>query len=187
MRRLRLIAEHVVGDNVLDIGYAALPNPYLQKCHRVGYDKIEKPNDTISYEEHIIGDVYDISEKLKGREFSTIICGELIEHLENPYQFLRELRPLLHCDGRLIISTPNPFGFPVFLAELFRFKRFFFTQDHAYYFLPRWVDRMLDRSGFKLLKSKGVGLWLPIGVIPHVPLILSYQIIYISVMQTMSD
>jgi len=106
MRRLRLIADHVVGDNILDVGYASLPNPYLKNCHRTGYDIIEKPEGAFSYEEHIRGDVYDIKEKLKGRKFSTIICGELIEHLENPYLLLRELRPLLNFDGRLIISRP---------------------------------------------------------------------------------
>jgi SAM-dependent methyltransferase len=179
-RRLHIIARNVVGDDVLDIGYAALPNPFLKNCHRVGYDLMEKPNFETNYEEHITGDVKDISIKLRGRAFDTVISGELIEHLENPYQFLRDVRGLIRPNGRFILSTPNPAGFPVFIVELFRIKRFFYTQGHTYYFLPRWVERLLDRSGFKLIKSEGVGLWLPIGVIPFVPQILCYQIVYLA-------
>lgn len=179
-RRLRQIAQSSVGKTVLDIGYAQAPNPYLDGFHRTGYD-LNKPLDgSVRYEEEIVGDVYEIGQVLAGRQFDSIICGELIEHLESPYQVLRDLSDLLSVDGRLILSTPNPLGFPVFFCELFQSHRFFYTREHLYYFLPRWVQRLLEFSGYRVQSIKPVGLWLPFGVFGLCPIALSYQVIYVA-------
>lgn len=178
--RLRKIASFAVGQTVLDIGYAQIPNPYLQGLHRVGYD-LEAPQDPrVRYEEEIRGDVADIEQVLKGRVFDTIICAELIEHLENPYAFLRGVSNLLKPNGRLIVTTPNPLGFPVFICELLRSRRFFYTTEHRYYFLPRWVVRLLEQSGYRMHEIAGVGWWLPFGVLKFCPAALSYQVVYVA-------
>jgi len=180
-RRLRLLAELAVGRTVLDVGYAQQPNPYLRGLHRVGID-LQPPSQhgSVRYEEELVGDVSGDIPEIRERTFDTIICAELIEHLENPYALLRTLRPLLAEGGRLLLSTPNPLAFPVVLAELFRMKRFFYTPDHLYYFLPRWVERLLDRTGYELSATRPVGLWTPYFVFPFVPVAMSYQVIYVA-------
>jgi len=178
-RRLRLLARLAVGTRVLDLGYARQPNPYLEGFHRVGVD-LERPADHgVRYEEEILGDVMTIGQLLEGRVFDTIVCGELIEHLENPYALLRALRPLLSDDGRLLVSTPNPLSIPVFVAEVMRSRRFFFTRDHLYYFLPRWVERLLEKTGYVVERLQPVGLWTPWRALPVVPVAMSYQVIYV--------
>lgn len=186
-RRMRQIAEQAVGKTVLDIGYAQEPNPYLDGFHRTGYDLDRPAPGPVQYEEEITGNVYDIGSVLAGRGFDTIICGELIEHLESPYQVLRDLSGLLNEGGRLILSTPNPFGFPVFLCELFQLHRFFYTREHVYYFLPRWVRRLVEASGYRLEKMKAVGLWLPFGVLSPCPTMFSYQVIYVASKNTQGN
>ena len=57
--RLKKNAENVSGVDVLDIGYAALPNPYLLSHHCTGYD-LALPNISSGYLEEIQGDVYGI-------------------------------------------------------------------------------------------------------------------------------
>ncbi len=178
MRRLRLIAAQVVGRRVLDIGHAQLANPYLAAPHRVGFDMNAAPGPAPAYEEEILGDVAEIDRILNGRLFDTVIAAEFIEHVENPYGFLRRVRNVLAPDGRLILSTPNPLGFPVALFEALQVKSFFYTEDHLYYLLPRWVDRLLERCGFRVEGHIPVGLWTPFGGVPLCPEILSYQIIY---------
>lgn len=42
-----------------------------------------------------------------GDAFDAIVASEIIEHLENPRHFLREIRKLLKPNAPLIISTPN--------------------------------------------------------------------------------
>lgn len=177
-RRLRRIAELCTGSTVLDVGYAQQPNKYL-RGHRTGIDLTPSKNTAVTYDEEIVGDVATLSERFPGRTFDTIICAELIEHLENPYALLRATHELLSKDGRLIVSTPNPLAFPVVVAELLRLKRFFYTRDHLYYFLPRWVERLFEATGFTVEKVEGVGLWTPFVSLPIGPPSLSYQVIYV--------
>ncbi|NJP07611.1 MAG: methyltransferase domain-containing protein [Chloroflexaceae bacterium] len=179
-RRLALLAEAAIGPTVLDIGYVSLPNPYLQDLTCVGFDKRLPDEHGMPYQEAIRGDVQDIAHILAGRQFDSILCGELIEHLENPYQFLRDVHGLLADHGRLILSTPNPLGFPVFVCELLRIKRFFYTRWHTYYFLPRWVERLLDHTGYEVLQIRPVGLWLSGVALAVVPVALSYQVVYVA-------
>jgi len=178
-KRLKLISDLVDGKKVLDIGYASMPNPYLNKFYSVGYDILKAKRKKI-YNEEIKGDVRDIKKKLNNRKFNTIICGEFIEHLENPYQFLRDIKDLLEENGKLILSTPNPMGFPMFLFEMFRSKKFFYSKDHIYCFLPRWVERMLKITNYKLIKIKPVGIYLPLLHFFWCPISFSYQLIYVA-------
>jgi len=178
-RRLRLLAEETQGPDVLDLGYAQLPNPFLGNFRVVGFD-LAPPRGEVSYAETIQGDCMDIERVLAGRQFDTILCGELIEHLEEPYRFLRQLKKLLKPGGRLVLSTPNPLGFPVIGCEMLQTERIFYTTDHTFYFLPRWVKRMLVNSGFQLERMRPVGIWLPGFVIPWSPIWMSYQVVYIA-------
>lgn len=177
-KRLRILAELTEGRTVLDLGYAQQPNPYLRGVHRVGVD-LKRPSSGPEYEEQIVGDVTHVDELLAGRTFDTILCGELIEHLENPYAFLRRLRTLLATDGRLVLSTPNPLAFPVVIAEALQLHGYFYTRDHLYYFLPRWVDRLLEATGYHVEMKRAVGLWTPWFVVSS-PVALSYQVVYVA-------
>lgn len=184
-RRLRMIAAEVAGSRVLDIGYGRQPSPYLASDELVGLDLASvAPEDAPNYTERIVGDATDLSSVLGARRFDSVICGELIEHIEEPYAFLRQLHSVVDEGGNLIISTPNPLGFPVVLFEAARSTRFFYSPDHLYLFTPRWMKRMLSRTGFQLKAMRPVGLWLPIGCLPWSPVWLSYIVIYVATPST---
>jgi len=48
----------------------------------------------------------DFATKFRGK-FDAIVASEIIEHMENPRHFLREVRKLLKPGGTLVVSTPN--------------------------------------------------------------------------------
>jgi 2-polyprenyl-3-methyl-5-hydroxy-6-metoxy-1,4-benzoquinol methylase len=144
----------------------------------VGLD-LQKPREPSGYAEEIQGDATDLGRSLGGRRFDTIVAGELIEHLEDPYAFLRGLHPFLADGGRLILSTPNPLGFPVVICELLRIKRFFYSRDHRYLLTARWVERMLECTGFEVEAVRAVGLHL-LCAAPPCPRFMSYQLIYVA-------
>jgi len=172
--RLRKIAHFADGPEVLDIGYAQQPNPYLKAERRVGLDLNDANCD---YEEMICGDALRLDQSLGGRRFDTIIAAEFIEHVENPYDFLRSLKPYLKPHGKVIISTPNPVAFPTVFLEWVRSHRFFYTSEHKYYIAPRWVERIIDQSGFDITAISGVGIW-PFAFPSIAPSSLCYQVIY---------
>jgi SAM-dependent methyltransferase len=179
-RRLQMMASFVQGTNVLDLGFAQSPNALPAPYRTVGLDLNPPATPPTGYAEQIRGDVMTLADHLDGRQFDTVVCGELIEHLERPYDFLRGVRDVVVSGGRLVLSTPNPLGFPVVLFELTRSRRRFYTSDHRFYFTPRWVDRMLDDTGWVRKETHGVGLWLPLGIVPPCPIACSYQVIYVA-------
>lgn len=177
-RRLRLISRMVVGERVLDLGYAQLPNPFLQSTKITGVD-LFRPKASCHYARQVVADVTDLSQVLDDQEtFDSIIASELIEHIEEPYRFLRSLQARVAAGGVLILSTPNPLSWPVLLFEATVSKKRFYTNEHLYYFSPRWMLRMLERCGFSAVEMHPVGLWCPLPV--WCPIALSYQVIYVA-------
>lgn len=177
-RRQRLIAAHARG-RILDLGHAQLINPYLDRTQVTGVDLLE-PVQPSGYREDLVGSVMELDQVVGDRRFDTVIAAELIEHLERPYDFLRSVRQVVADDGCLVLTTPNPLGFPVLLLEFLRSTQRFYAADHTFYFLPRWVRRMLELTGFELVRTVPVGIWLPFGHVPWAPVTLSYQLVYLA-------
>ena len=99
-KRLRLIASLSQGERILDIGWVHSPNYWLRGDRIVGLDRDPRPMEP-PYTEIVQGDVFAESSSLDGQIFDTVICGEFIEHVEEPYRLLRRLRTLLAPEGRL--------------------------------------------------------------------------------------
>ncbi|SHI15907.1 class I SAM-dependent methyltransferase [Desulfofustis glycolicus] len=177
-KRLEKIARHCRAGSILDIGYAQHPNPFFSSSHITGVD-LRPPLGTTNYDVELTGDATQLVKLIPGRKYDNIIAGEFIEHLENPYAFLRSLKTYLNLGGLLIVSTPNPLSWPCIFFEWFLSERFYYTKEHAYYFPPRWVCRMLESTGYSVSKIQGVGLLTPWFCIPC-PIGLSYQVIYIA-------
>jgi len=169
------------GGELLDVGFAQLPNPHLRGSRVLGLD-LSPPAATPPYDEVIAGDARDLAEVVGDRRFDAVLAGEVIEHLEDPYRFLRSCREVLRPGGRLILSTPNPLHLPVLACELLGVRRFFYTEEHLHYLLPRWVERMLKVSGLAIEGRHGVGFPLLLAGRPALPApaVASYQIVYVA-------
>ena len=176
--KLRLIGRLAVGPDVLDIGFAQQPNPWLRHFHTVGVD-LNRSREPSGYAEEIVGDAMCLDVLLHGHRFNTIACGNFIEHIEEPYRFLRSLHPHLCEGGRLIMTTPNPLGFPQIFFEMLRSKRFYYTREHLYAFTPRWAVRLLESAGFLVRSVRPVGLQL-LCCAPWCPTFMSHDVIYMA-------
>jgi 2-polyprenyl-3-methyl-5-hydroxy-6-metoxy-1,4-benzoquinol methylase len=68
------------------------------------------------------------SEKFSDLGYELVIALEIIEHLENPWNFLREIRKLLSKDGLLVLSTPNSDSALDRLTYLLHGHSFYFSE-----------------------------------------------------------
>lgn len=83
-------------------------------------------------------------------QFDVIIAGELIEHVDNPGQFVANMRRHLTHDGTLVLTTPNPFYALHFLEFTFSspYKRW--NPQHVAWFCFFTVENLLRRRGMYL-------------------------------------
>jgi 2-polyprenyl-3-methyl-5-hydroxy-6-metoxy-1,4-benzoquinol methylase len=89
------------------------------------------------------------------RQFDTIVAGELIEHLENPGRWLRNMRRHLKDQGVIIISTPNPF-YCGQTWKVWRYGKPAVHEDHVNWQDPITLAELLRRTGFELVE----GYWV---------------------------
>ncbi len=75
-------------------------------------------------------------------------CFSVLEHIEDPVIFLREIRELLADDGVLHLSTPNA-GDALLEAMPQEYPRFFYRSAHLWYFDQQSLRNLLEICGFK--------------------------------------
>lgn len=87
-----------------------------------------------------------------GRQYNTVVAGEVIEHLSNPGQFLARVRAHLLPGGRLVLSTPYGFSLMYLLYAANYFPRTCENAEHTCWFCPSTIRELARREGFVVEK-----------------------------------
>ena len=132
----------------LDIGCAAGFMIEVGLSH--GFDSygVEFSSEAISYAKDSIksrithGDVNKLDENNK---FDLITCFDIIEHVQNPADFLKSLKRLLNPNGILMITTPDT---EHFIAKIMG-KSWSMLQpkQHTYLFSKKSLENSLNQAG----------------------------------------
>jgi len=62
-----------------------------------------------SVNKYFTADLNDsLPDEISQKKYDLIFCLEVIEHLENPWDLIRKLEPVISEEGHIILSTPNP-------------------------------------------------------------------------------
>lgn len=101
-------------------------------------------------------DKIDINEGLSiydSEMFDSVICGDVLEHIENHFFLVREISRVLKPGGRVIFSTPNIAHLQSRLFFLFTqhfpgFKAGDFPLGHINPVYPTFFTKILECSGF---------------------------------------
>ena len=82
--------------------------------------------------------------------FDTIVCSEVIEHLENPEDALKEFNRVLRPKGKLILTTPNISLRWAFVEAIWTRLRGKMLETRHRSFTRRRLRFLLDRAGFSI-------------------------------------
>lgn len=159
--RFRVILGLVKDKNVLDVGcidYMAKMQYTDDWLHKkigtqaksvIGLDVAEEEVKKLKKSYNIIcGDAQTISLE---KQFDCIVVGELIEHLENPGLFLKNMLKHLNPGGNIIITTPNPF-YPKRIIEILFLKKQDVNPQHTCWYCDITLSQLLNRIGFKKIE-----------------------------------
>ena len=104
------------------------------------------------------GDIEEMSLPYKA-EFDYVICGDILEHLKDPYSVVRRIHGWLKDDGKFICSVPNVRHWQV-LANLF-LRGAWEYQDagvmdrtHLRFFTRKTSFKMVEDAGFQVAQSR---------------------------------
>lgn len=83
------------------------------------------------------------------------VSFDVIEHVENPVAFAKDIGLLMRPGGRVVIGTPN---LDQILLRLLPedFGRFFFRRVHRWYFSPKALRMCLEAAGFSNVSVRSI-------------------------------
>ena len=102
----------------------------------------------------IVGDAekIDYAAELAGEEFDVVLFADVLEHLKEPGDVLRRVRPFLADNGVAIASIPNIAHASVRLALLggeFRYREWGLLDDtHLRFFTRASIQDLFEESGY---------------------------------------
>lgn len=83
--------------------------------------------------------------------FDTIVCSEVLEHVDHPEQALHEFNRVLRQQGKLVLTTPNIcFRWALVEAVWTRIRRNMLETRHKCFTRKR-LQLLLDRTGFSIV------------------------------------
>jgi 2-polyprenyl-3-methyl-5-hydroxy-6-metoxy-1,4-benzoquinol methylase len=91
--------------------------------------------------------------KFPDHTFDIITFFELIEHIHNPFDFLREVNRILCPGGIIALSTGNVDSLDALLQRSAWY--YYAPQFHLYYFSLKTLSTLLKKCGFKTVKITG--------------------------------
>jgi len=119
----------------------------------VGIDYLQKEVELIRKKygyECYFGDVLKLEELSLNRIFKVIVCGELIEHLENPGMFLDGIKRFMDQNSIIIITTPNPWSkHRIQLIKKGILEDKWINKEHTCWFSFQTLKQILERKGYE--------------------------------------
>lgn len=156
-KSLKLIEKYSPKGKVLDIGTAG--GSFLKVAKENGW-QVEgiEPNKWLcdwAFKNYGIkikqGILFDKKNKFSDNEFDVITLWDVLEHVTDPKKTLQECNRIMKQNGLLVVNYPD-IGSPVSKAMGKRW--IFLLSVHLFYFDKKTIKKILNKTGFDVIKIK---------------------------------
>jgi SAM-dependent methyltransferase len=115
-------------------------------------EEVERINHALG-QTNYSGDVTNLDDVPLNEKYDVIVCGELIEHIDNPGAMLKGIKRFMRDDSQLVITTPNAFSESwVRMAWNGREGRDFLNKQHVCWYSFHTLRQLLERHGYSEVK-----------------------------------
>ena len=128
-RKLDEVSDKLVGVDYLKDAVVNIREKYKYECY--------------------FGDVMQLDQCELNDTFDIIVCGELIEHIENPGLMLDGIKRFMNENTTLIITTPNPWYVErIKLIKRNKLEDQWLNKEHVSWFSYETLKQLLARKGY---------------------------------------
>ncbi len=151
------------GETVLDVGcgpgYLAEYLTTQKDCTVVG---VEQDPRLAEIARRVCAQVHEVNLETEGLrkihgKFTAIFFGDVIEHVRNAPELLKQASELLSAGGRVIVSTPNFVHIKNRMRVLFGSFEYrdagLLDRTHVHFYTKRTLYRLLDDAGYRVIKT----------------------------------
>ncbi|MFA5022541.1 MAG: class I SAM-dependent methyltransferase [Patescibacteria group bacterium] len=86
---------------------------------------------------------------LPQQHFDLITAFQVLEHVQDPINFLVDLKKYLKPDGYICLEVPNVCDALLYLYQIEPYAAFWFREPHLFNFSPKTLGLVLEKAGFK--------------------------------------
>jgi len=109
----------------------------------------------------LVGFYDNIVNEIPNNYFDLVIANDVVEHLEQPWNFLQSIKKKLTVNASIVLSIPN-------VRYYWNLKELLFHKDwkyvdsgilditHLRFFTEKSIFRLLNENGFEIEKMKGI-------------------------------
>ncbi len=165
--RVKFLCEQVKGKEVLDVGIvehterAESESDWLHGRLResaksiLGIDILTTEVDALKGKGYNVI-VHDIVATPLEEKFEIAVCGDVLEHIDNPGRFVGNLEKSLKAGGRVFVSLPNPWYLNYLIKALFNGSQYVESADHVAWYDANTLVELFGRQGFELVSYRGI-------------------------------
>ena len=141
-------------DRVLDIGCGS--GLLVDQLAKIGYraSGLDWSEAAIQFaREHYRGEylLANVEQGLAiGRNFDCAVASHILEHLENPQEFLQSVKKILEPDGYLVIAVPNLDWWNP--KSVYRSVSTIFDPEHVVGYSVKGLRKVLEANGYEVVK-----------------------------------
>lgn len=152
-----LILEMCTGLSILDVGCVGQDYDYKNPAwlhNRIknvasSIDGVDIDKDGIVKLKESGYSIYLPDELSKsGKKYDVVLMADVIEHVNDPVEFLRFYSSFLNDKGKMIITTPNAHGIRNFSSILIR-NNYPLNPEHTFWLCPRTFLEIIQRANLE--------------------------------------